>query len=508
MMISNAALAALLAVAPAAAGAQTPAGAEDSAARGAKERRLRGVADALFTMSDEDYRARLAARTDAANQPWAKLDRRAVLAATFLRLADLRARAAAAETTNAARSVADDAASASPDVDLLTKTGYWDSVAAYINQPALQPNQSAVAAVRGGRKLSNADDKQVSSLLASIDAGLPDGAAAQDYREIARIVSKSPSNAPAAAASPASAPAAAALSPKEIYRKDSPSVVLILGSNESGQGELGTGSVIDSRGRVLTNAHVVVDAKTGAPFPTLRVYLKPAVVTGDPKRDLVDPINVKVERFDRDLDLALLDLDRVPQVPRLPIGDDSAVSPGDPVVAIGHPEQGGLWTLTQGVVSTLIANLGGVNGKDAFQTDASINRGNSGGPLIDSAGELIGVNTSMARKAADGLTITSVNFSIRSSVVVRWLGDDAPPLVASAGPAAPPPAPAVSAPPVSAPAVSAPPAAPPVAVAPPKPQILTPARPYRADDVIAAQIKQMEQMGDEMDREIQERMSR
>jgi serine protease Do len=226
----------------------------------------------------------------------------------------------------------------------------------------------------------------------------------------------------------------------------------------------------------------------------------------------------------------LLDLDRNPRTPLMPIGDDSTVAPGDPVVAIGHPEQGGLWTLTQGVVSTVIADLGGVSGKDAFQTDASINRGNSGGPLIDASGALIGVNTSMARKAADGLTITSVNFSIRASVVARWLGPDAPPLVASVGPVSPaappavPPAPANPAGPVSPsapanPAPSAvvpppPPAQAPIAAPPPKPaapskpQILTPARPYRADDVIAAQIKQMEDMGDEMEREIHEHMNR
>ena len=330
----------------------------------------------------------------------------------------------------------------------------------------------------------------------------------------------------AAAVLLAAAPAARAdLSAKDIYKKDAPAVVLILGSNEAGQGELGTGSVIDAKGRVLTNAHVVIDAKTGAAFPNLHVYLKPAVVTGDPKRDLQNPINATVERFDRDLDLALLDLDKVPQTPRMPIGDDASVSPGDPVVAIGHPEQGGLWTLTQGVVSTLIANLGGVNGKDAFQTDASINRGNSGGPLINASGSLIGVNTSMARKAADGLTITSVNFSIRASVVARWLGADAPPLVASVGPVSPtspdvPPAvpsdPAVPAPPAAAPPLPATPSVPPAAANPPavkpaapsKPRIVTPAHPYRADDVIAAQIKQMEDLGDEMEHEIQQRSNR
>ena len=187
-------------------------------------------------------------------------------------------------------------------------------------------------------------------------------------------------------------------------------------------------------------------------------------------------------------------------------------------MAIGHPEQGGLWTLTQGIVSTVIANLGGVQGKNAYQTDASINRGNSGGPLIDSTGEQIGVNTSMARKAADGLTITSVNFSIRAGVVRRWLGADAPPLPASGvASATPPSAPAPAAPTPVAPSPIAPsaPPAPPVAPAaatpapaPVKPAILTPARPYRADDVIAAQIRQLEDMGDEMDQEIQQRLNR
>jgi len=321
------------------------------------------------------------------------------------------------------------------------------------------------------------------------------------------------------------------LSAKDIYRKDGPAVVLILCSNPSGKGELGTGSVIDGQGRVLTNAHVVIDDATGQPFPSVHVYLKPANVTGDPKRDLVDPITATVERYDRALDLALLDLQSKPRAPLMPIGDDSTVSPGDPVVAIGHPEQGGLWTLTQGVVSTVIANLGGVDGKDAFQTDASINRGNSGGPLINASGSLIGVNTSMARKAADGLTITSVNFSIRSSVVRRWLGADAPALVASVAPAAaapagpvspstPPDAPAApAAPPANAeavpptpaapaavaPATPTPPAAPAAALPPPpasKPKMLTPAKPYHIDSVIAAQIKQMEDLGDDMEREI------
>lgn len=315
----------------------------------------------------------------------------------------------------------------------------------------------------------------------------------------------------------ASKPAAKTLSAKEIYQKDAPSVVLILAGRPTGQGELGTGSVIDAAGRVLTNAHVIVDDKTGEPYPSIKVYMKPAKITGDPKVDLADPIKAKVARYDRALDLAVLELDLNPRVPALALGDDAGVETGDSVVAIGHPEQGGLWTLTQGVVSTVLADLGGVKGKDAFQTDASINRGNSGGPLIDRTGTIIGINTSMARKAADGLTITSVNFSIKSEIANRWLyGASRPAAVASADVAVPAADTPAAAPAAAAPAV--PPAAPrvddhaaPAAVAslPPapktKPVMVTPAKPFRADDLIEKQMKEMDDLGEEMHEEIQRR---
>ncbi|MDE2510990.1 MAG: trypsin-like peptidase domain-containing protein [Elusimicrobia bacterium] len=293
-----------------------------------------------------------------------------------------------------------------------------------------------------------------------------------------------------AAPAPAPAPAPKSLSAKEIYEADAKSVVLILAGNSGGQGELGTGSVIDATGRVLTNAHVVIDDKTHEPYPVIRVYLKPARVTGDAKTDMVDPISAKVARYDRALDLAVLDLSRAPNVPALNLGDDAGVETGDPVVAIGHPEQGGLWTLTQGVISTVVADLGGVPGKNAFQTDASINRGNSGGPLIDRTGGIVGINTSMARKAADGLTITSVNFSIKSSVARAWLDRQSQTDSAAAAPAAP---------------VAEAPALPPAPKT--KPAILTPAKPYRIEDVVEEGMKEMDQQSDEMHDEIQKRLA-
>jgi serine protease Do len=258
-------------------------------------------------------------------------------------------------------------------------------------------------------------------------------------------------------------------------------------------GELGTGSII-AGGQVLTNAHVVIRDSTGRPYETIRVYLKPERVSGDPKKDLKNPVIARVTRSDRELDLALLQPDEALAAgAALALGDADALETGDPVVAIGHPEQGGLWTLSSGVVSTVVADLGGVAGKDVIQTDASINRGNSGGPLLDRTGAQIGVNTSMARKAADGLTITSVNFSVKSSVVKRWLEQREDRVAARTVPAAPPaqaPAPA----PARAPAA--------------KPVIVTPAKPFRVDDVLRQEIGEMEDLEKEMEAEIEKRRGR
>ena len=103
------------------------------------------------------------------------------------------------------------------------------------------------------------------------------------------------------------------------------------------------------------------------------------------------------------------------------MGDPEVITIGSRVLAIGHPEQGGLWSLTTGVISAEWENFTNVPGKHVFQTETGLNRGNSGGPLIDENGQQIGVNTSMARKAKDGLAITSISFAVKSSVAKDWL---------------------------------------------------------------------------------------
>src|SRR5262249_54626788 len=78
-------------------------------------------------------------------------------------------------------------------------------------------------------------------------------------------------------------------------------------------------------------------------------------------------------------------------------------------------------TLTTGAISSVVKDFQGVDGKDVFQTEASVNRGNSGGPLIDAWGHMVGINTCISRRAADGLAITAINFSLKSSVPVEWM---------------------------------------------------------------------------------------
>ncbi|OIO08470.1 MAG: hypothetical protein AUJ52_08155 [Elusimicrobia bacterium CG1_02_63_36] len=274
------------------------------------------------------------------------------------------------------------------------------------------------------------------------------------------------------------------LDPSSIYKKNASAVVVVLCRGDKGGGELGTGSVIDAEGRILTNAHVVIPDDTGKPFETIRVYFKPENLTGDPKKDLSEPAIARVLKADRSLDLALLELVKPrPGWAVMPVADTADVQPGAAVVTIGHPEQGGLWTLTSGVVSALVADLGGVKGKDAFQTDASINRGNSGGPLIDLKGRMIGVNTSMARRAADGLAITSVNFAVRAGVVTKWLAD-AKDGITGALPASEAGSTATgSAAPIEKPA---------------KEEILTPASPYKRSELIESMRENMAETKDRM----------
>ena len=214
---------------------------------------------------------------------------------------------------------------------------------------------------------------------------------------------------------------ALALSPKEIYQRISPGVVFIYASEDSGKGSGGTGSIISRDGLVITNAHIFARDSSRV-ISDLWIFLKPERITGNHKKDLTRRYRARIVAYDLDLDLALLKIvDTDTALTQVSFGDSEKMTVGDQAYAIGHPEQGGLWSLTTGVISAYRSDYGGISGKDLFQTEASINRGNSGGPLLNEQGRMIGINSMIARKAADGLTITDVNFAIKSNVALRWL---------------------------------------------------------------------------------------
>jgi len=158
--------------------------------------------------------------------------------------------------------------------------------------------------------------------------------------------------------------------------------------NTSGQQEiqrgLGSGMVVDARnGYVVTNNHVVAGADDVE------------VVTADRRTFAAEWI-----KTDPMSDIAIIKLKNPEGLVDAPLGDSAAMAVGDNVVAIGSP-RGLPQTVTQGIISALgrseasVANDGGALYQDFIQTDAAINRGNSGGPLVNMRGEVIGINTAI-----------------------------------------------------------------------------------------------------------------
>lgn len=283
---------------------------------------------------------------------------------------------------------------------------------------------------------------------------------------------------------------------KKIYREASGAVVLIAASDDKlGKGSMGSGSIVRGDGLVLTNAHVILKEKTGSPFQRYLVILKPERVTGDLKRDTARRYRARLLSYSSELDLAVLAIQTGEKAffPYLYFSNPDGVETGEPVLAIGHPEQGGLWTLTTGTLSGQMENFQNVPGKSVFQTEASINRGNSGGPLLDRKGRILAVNSNISRRGEDGLAITGINFSIKSSVAVKWLGsvglpfDYAPDGVKEAGIV-----------PVPRPEPKAPESKPAPKAKEPPPEILTETHPYREEDLFKAVEREMEGLMEEM----------
>ena len=174
-----------------------------------------------------------------------------------------------------------------------------------------------------------------------------------------------------------------------IYQKASPSVVNVISTvitrdfflNPIPREGSGSGLIIDTRGHILTNNHVIRDAQK----------LEVTLVDGS-------KWPAKLVGTDPDTDLAVLKINASPEkLKPLSFADSKKLQVGQKVLAIGNPFGLGL-TLTTGIISSLgrtIRSEVGTTIEDVIQTDASINPGNSGGPLLNSEGEMIGVNTAL-----------------------------------------------------------------------------------------------------------------
>ncbi len=144
---------------------------------------------------------------------------------------------------------------------------------------------------------------------------------------------------------------------------------------------VGSGLIIDRRGEILTNAHVV----DGAASMTVTL-------------DSGAKVGARLVGLDPVLDVALVRLDAASPQPAAQLGDSAGVKVGDEVIAIGNP-LGLDQTMTKGIVSGLNRTLPGISDEPMIQTDAPINPGNSGGPLVDRCGRVIGINTLISEDA-------------------------------------------------------------------------------------------------------------
>ena len=191
------------------------------------------------------------------------------------------------------------------------------------------------------------------------------------------------------------------LSVQQIYRLDSPGVVQISSRGPSpSAGGLGSGFVIDKAGHILTSNHVISGARGVRVSFSGNNQLEATVVGKDPSTDVAV---LQITAHSRSLS-------------PLPLGDSDQVQVGDPVVAIGNSPALSR-TASVGIVSSLQHGVDELSGGTAYahtiQTDATINHGNSGGPLINTRGQVIGISAQLdPAEAAAAATATGIGFAI------------------------------------------------------------------------------------------------
>jgi serine protease Do len=195
------------------------------------------------------------------------------------------------------------------------------------------------------------------------------------------------------------------------------------GPREYSQRSLGSGVIIEASGIAVTNAHVVEGASE----------IEVAVADGKKYK-------AKVLGADAKSDLAVIQLQGAAGLPAARLGDSDQVQVGDWVLAIGSPF-GFTQTVTAGIISAKGRVLGQGPFDDFLQTDAAINPGNSGGPLVNMAGEVIGINTAIVSRSGGSLGIgfaipvslakkIYTELTARGKVTRGWLGVSVQPLTA------------------------------------------------------------------------------
>jgi serine protease Do len=170
---------------------------------------------------------------------------------------------------------------------------------------------------------------------------------------------------------------------------------------------LGSGFIVDPRGYILTNNHVVDKAD--------RIFVR---LSSDPDGGNIQGRPAKVVGVDKDTDLAVIKIDTSEPLPVVKMGNSDGAEVGDWVIAIGSP-----FTLSQTVTAGIVSARNrtidpGQRGQfqHFIQTDAAINPGNSGGPLLDMAGEVIGINTAIYTQSG---TYAGVGFAMPSNTVIH-----------------------------------------------------------------------------------------
>jgi S1-C subfamily serine protease len=204
--------------------------------------------------------------------------------------------------------------------------------------------------------------------------------------------------------------------PARIYSRSSPGVVTIYALFEPGSGadehaSQGSGFVVSRQGHVLTSAHVVTRRAGGSLETATRLFVE----FND--RDRVPAELVGFDPYD-DVGVLQVDADSHGLTP-LPIGDSERVVIGEPVAAIGSPF-GNVDSLSVGVVSATGRSIDSLSAAysvvDAIQTDAPITHGNSGGPLLDGAGRVIGINAQIRTDTGDS---AGVGFAVPINLATR-----------------------------------------------------------------------------------------